>query len=263
MPGETLEEAQLLLQASLFEVILAERPERDRRRIRDCLEESFFLAFTRLQPATVFEIGAHRAEFSRRCKRQAPATRIIAFEANPNVFEAARAEVEADGVEFVHKAVSNAAGMIRFNVPLAAEDGAERTTMGSMLYDNRTEMHRSYEVAAVTLDSVAPPGGTNLIWIDVEGAIGAVLEGAAATLSNCVALYAELESNADRWPGQMVDLEVIRRLRGIGLVPILRDVQRRGWQYNALFIRPDLVPPAVLDEITAHFRRAVVAKLKR
>ena len=57
------------------------------------------------------------------------------------------------------------------------------------------------------------------------------------------------------WPGQMLDVEVIRRLAEFGLVPVLRDVYRQDWQYNALFVREALLSDA---EVVAEIKRNMI-----
>jgi hypothetical protein len=92
----------------------------------------------------------------------------------------------------------------------------------------------------------------NAMWVDVEGAIGIVLQGASESLDHCQVLYAEIEQTA-RWQGQLLDIEVVQLLLTHGLVPLARDVQRRGWQYNCIFIRPSLLSEPKVLQIMREF----------
>ena len=91
---------------------------------------------------------------------------------------------------------------------------------------------------AVTLDGFLGDVSNlaNAMWIDVEGALALVFDGAGRTLRNCQALYVEMESSA-RWEGQMIDTDVVSSLSAYGLKPVLRDIQKTCLQYNAIFVR--------------------------
>jgi hypothetical protein len=86
----------------------------------------------------------------------------------------------------------------------------------------------------------------------VEGALGAVLPGSSGTLARAAAVYVEVEAEA-MWDGQWLDRDVLDWFEGIGMVPLLRDRQRRE-QYNVL-----LVPGAAAarPEVTDIVRRAL------
>lgn len=189
-----------------------------------------------LNPAIVLEIGAHDASFSRKMAGLLPASRIVAFEANPDIHKRYRDKALGSGVEFIHACVSNTTAPIRFNVPIKHD--RIKSTMGSILLDSQAHDHTSYEVDAVVLDEfLGDAVGMNAMWIDVEGAIKIVLDGAHETLKNCAALFVELET-VERWPGQALAHDIIPILTNAGLIPLLTDNQRE-WQFNALFVRPE------------------------
>lgn len=62
---------------------------------------------TYLEPAIVLEIGAHAAEFSRSVKGALPNSRVVAFEANPNVYDHHHDDVMSTGVEYVEKCIAD------------------------------------------------------------------------------------------------------------------------------------------------------------
>lgn len=259
---ERLDHQLLMLQVQkhFHEAHLLNKPDTERRRISRCLEDAFFFLTKSVSPDLVIEIGAHRAEFSRRCKQHLPDSRVIAFEANPSVHGRFREEVGRDGVEYLNKAAAAAKGTVTFSVPLARADNREITTMGSLLVGARAPDHRTYEVEAEPIDEFIGRDRErkNVMWIDVEGAIGSVLDGAGATLESCIAVYAELEPSGDRWPGQLIDVDVFRRLEAFRLFPILRDVQRKGWQYNALFIKDELFADERVARMIERYSKALL-----
>lgn len=208
---------------------------------------------TALRPATILEIGAHEAGFSQRMKRALPDSRVVAFEANPEVHARHRAVLDAAGVEYLMTCMADTEGERTFNIPVRRT--RVKATMGSVLEDSEAEDHIRYRVPGVTLDGfLGADQGAVALWIDVEGAMGQVLAGGAATLRRCVALFAELETTA-RWPGQTLAHEVLPAITQAGLVPLLADTQRE-WQFNVLFVRPAvLADPAITDIVRGYFAR--------
>jgi FkbM family methyltransferase len=205
---------------------------------------------------TIVEIGALDAQFSRSCRKFAPSARIVALEGNPKVFERFRDLVLADNVEYLNMAVADTDGVVVIRAPLK-ENNVEIPGMTSLLPGRWFSNYNLYETPSVRIDTLlgAATSAPSALWIDVEGAIGRVLAGAEATLSTCALLYAELEPSDQMWPGQMLDVEVIRRLAEFGLVPVLRDVYRQDWQYNALFVREALLSDA---EVVAEIKRNMI-----
>lgn len=216
-----------------------------------------FRSMARLtDPTLTLEIGAFEAGFSRWVKRELPQARAVAFEANPLVWAHHRAQVTALGVEYLNLAVGPDNGPVTLNVPRdfdgRARDPVNR--MASLGSNLRSEEQVAVEVPGVRLDDAVPLGAEDrmVAWIDVEGALGAVLPASGATLGRAAAVYVEVEAEP-MWDGQWLDLDVLEWFEGIGMVPVLRDRQRRE-QYNVL-----LVPTAAAatPEVTRIVRRAL------
>jgi FkbM family methyltransferase len=221
-----------------------------RKRISDDLSKAVQKLVAHLAPETVLEIGAHEASFSRRMKSALPRSRIVAFEANPVVFDTYKSRVLGTGVDYQFKCIADENRSYKFSVP-----GTDRAhpTMGSVLRYTKSDAFATYDVDGVRLDDFLGPVTTpNAMWIDVEGAIGSVLAGAASSLTHCVLLFAELEA-IERWEGQMLDVEVIALLASHGLVPVLRDIQRHKWQHNILFIREKSLSDPVVQKVCLDF----------
>jgi FkbM family methyltransferase len=216
-----------------------------------------FRSLARLtDPTLTLEIGAFEAGFSRWVRRELPAARAVAFEANPLVWAHHRDEVTALGVEYLNLAIGPENGPVTLNVPRdfdgRARDPVNR--MASLGSNLRSEEQVAVEVPGVRLDDAVPLDEDDRLvaWIDVEGALGAVLPASGATLRRAAAVYVEVEAEA-MWDGQWLDRDVLEWFEGIGMVPLLRDRQRRE-QYNVLLV-PESA--AATPEVAQIVRRAL------
>lgn len=216
-----------------------------RRSISALLADLFQALVVRQAPEVVLEVGAHEATMSIAMKRALESARIVAFEANPYVFEHQHRRFRRLGIEYVHACVAESEGPKRFLVPMDGE--RRRLRMGSMLVHRNSAEFTESEVEGVTLDGFLgdQAAAPNAIWLDVEGATGAVLDGAPVTLSSCVALFAELEVE-QRWAGQRLESDIAAQLARHGLVPVVSDIQA-PWQFNVLFLRADAIAAASAD----------------
>lgn len=192
-----------------------------------------------LAPDTILEIGAHEAGFSRRCKAKHPEAQVIAFEANPAIYGEYRAEAEAAGVTYRNECVGDADGTVTFNVPIR-EDGHLGRGTGSLNAPKESGRDaRQFETPCHKLDSiVTPDSGRIAAWIDVEGAVGQVLDGGSEAFHQVDLAFIELEEK-EEWAGQLVYADVARILAGFGLLPFLSAYQRRR-QLNVFFLRQSL-----------------------
>ena len=201
-------------------------------------------------PTLSLEIGAFEASFSRWVRRELPAARAVAFEANPMVWAHHREEVASTGVEYLNLAIGPDNGPVTLHVPRdfdgRARDPVNR--MASLGSNLRSEEQVTVEVPGVRLDDAVRLGDDDRLvaWIDVEGALGAVLPGSRETLGRAAAVYVEVEAEPI-WDGQWLDGDVLEWFAGIGMVPLLRDRQRRE-QYNVLLVpEAAAATPAVAD----------------
>jgi FkbM family methyltransferase len=251
----------LHLQGELIEGSLGKRKSM-RKETTDHVAGLFQQVTTHIAPELVIEIGAHAAEFSREMKHRLPSARVIAFEANPEVFSKHALQVTGTGVEFVRKCIAAENKKLQFHVPVvkrrnAPESERPRRTMGSLMHNTTAMKEVTYEVDGVTLDGFlgSDVNKPKAIWIDVEGAAGSILRGSRAALRTCLALYMELETR-EQWVNQMLADAVIAELATLGLVPVIRDVQREGWQYNAMFLHVELLRDAEIIRLcSSQYRR--------
>ena len=230
-----------------------------RRRTVNDLSQAVEQIVAHLKPELVLEIGAHRAEFSRAVKKKIPSSRVIAFEANPTVYERFKAELANTEVEYVFQCVADENKTYRFAVP--GKD-REQLTMGSVLNYKPVGTYASYDVEGKRLDDFLGQNiASNAMWVDVEGAVGSVLGGAEKTLKECVLFFAELEA-MPRWDGQILDKQVIEILAGYGLYPALRDIQRHRWQHNVLFLREEALSDTVILNICSDFLKNTISHVR-
>lgn len=223
-----------------------------RKRNADELGDAVSKLVVHLKPEIVLEIGAHEAKFSQTIKSKLPASRVVAFEANPTVYKKFEARAKEGNIEYLYQCIADEDRAYQFAVP-----GKDRAhpTMGSVLRYTQKETFETYEVHGTKLDTFLDgASASNAMWIDVEGAVGSVLKGAEAALQNCVLLFAELEAR-ERWEGQLLDSDVIKILMSIGLVPVLRDIQRHKWQHNILFLRESALSDNKVREICFQYVR--------
>jgi FkbM family methyltransferase len=126
--------------------------------------------------ATVLDLGAHQGVVALMlADKVGEAGRVIAVEAEPHnarVAERNRELNEAENLIVVHAAGAASEGVISFSEGLNGRIGGEAA-----------EGH--VDVPAATVDGLAAEHGTpDLVFVDVEGYEGHVLEGAGNTLAN-------------------------------------------------------------------------------
>ena len=215
-------------------------PITQRATITRLLEELFDNLIDGLRPSVIVEVGAFEANFSRRMRLRYPDAVIHAFEANPRVFEKFSEEVSRAGVIYRHIAIGASSGTAVLHIPeqIANSPMPFENSMASLhvvgLRDSRTT---AVSVPMLPLDKALElrPADRCALWIDVEGAIDQVLNGAAETLAKTDLLICELE-RAPVWTGQVLDADLRKRLEAHGFRLVARDCQK-WFQYNAIFIR--------------------------
>lgn len=216
------------------------------------LDEFFFRLVELADPARFVEVGAYKAEASRHVRRALPQARVVAFEANPHNHARYQGEIAADDapIEYLHMAVADGPSELTLHLrrEVAGEQLREVTGNSSLL--PRTAADTTYEkiaVPATSLDAFFADDLTaaSCVWIDVEGAAGAVLAGGARFLQSCSVVKIEVEE-APFWRGQWLSLDVLAHFLAAGFQPIARDIEYEN-QFNILFARNDFArDPRVL-----------------
>ena len=241
-------------------------PLQPREQITEALEAMLGRVIQLAAPDLFVEIGAFEASFSRRMRRAFPDATVIAYEANPRVFDRFGAEARAVGVDYRHAALSDRDGSITFNVMevISGRDMPALNRMGSIKPIAMPDS-RSIEVTvrAARLDSELgeTAGERACLWVDVEGAAGDVLRGAQRALARTDVLYCEVESG-EVWQEQALAPEVIGLAEAAGFVLVARDCQK-AFQRNCLFLRPALAARADIAAEVAGYTEAAVQKFRR
>ncbi len=133
----------------------------------------------------VYDVGAHAGFFAVLAQREAGALgRVVAFEANPDVAERLRRNLELNRgavARVVARPVADESGAVVLVPGPAPQEDSLRPSPSKMRTDAR---RRSLELEAVTLDEIVDAGERlpDVIKIDVEGAELAVLRGARETI---------------------------------------------------------------------------------
>ncbi|MEM5515315.1 FkbM family methyltransferase [Henriciella sp. AS95] len=189
------------------------------------------------------EVGAYEASFAKRFKRRHPDSNVIAYEANPNVFEHFKKEVTRTGVDYRHRCVGPENSQIEIAIPRDFR-GIRRPAnnqMASLMSNLHADDVDKVQVDCVRLDDDVLPSPEDVIalWVDVEGATSQVFGAAKKTLERTAALLVEVESRPI-WEGQWLAADVDAFLRSCGFVALARDTQRVH-QFNFIYANPRLV----------------------
>lgn len=197
-----------------------------------------------LAPSTVFEVGAREAIYLRSlCDTDA---KLVAFEASRANYDRFGPEVRdaCPRAEYKYLAVAERTGSVQFhvNTVIGGRPADEYTGRNSILDRRQTTTHTTVNVPCVALsDYIETEGleGRYAMWIDVEGATGAVLMGLREYLDAVDLIHVEVEIKP-YWRGQWLEPEVLRYCHDHGLVLVARDRESR-YQYNCLLVRVDRI----------------------
>ena len=198
-----------------------------------------------IDPALFVEAGAYRADASCKVRADHPACRVVAFEANPYNYRRYAEELDfaSLGVEFLNLAVTEANGPVTFHLRTRQDGEDLRRVTGNSSLLRRQGTDTEYEeitVQGVSLDEYFADSTASPVcmWIDVEGASGAVLRGARQLLERTELVLIEVEEKF-QWEHQWRSLDVIEFFLDAGFVPLTRDAEYNQ-QYNILFVRNDV-----------------------
>jgi FkbM family methyltransferase len=234
----------------------------ERKRSAAALRSLFIDLVCELGPPLTAEIGAFDADFSRTIKRRLPQTRALAFEANPYNHSAMSPAAKADGVDYRHMALSDQDGTAMFNI--VAQYGADRYSQvkGNDSLLQRTLdgiVYEKVEVPSARADTVfgAPDlaGQRACLWVDVEGAAGAVLEGAQQLLRRTDAILIEVEHHR-YWENQWLAGDVDAALQSAGLRPAARDFEYEH-QHNLVYVSPAAASLGAYDFLMCRYFSAI------
>lgn len=155
---------------------------------------------------TVLDVGARDCEESRQFALAYPEARVYAFECNPATLPRCRAMAAAEPrISLTEKAVSNRTGTVTFypidqqrTVTGVADGnpGASSLFRATGRYAEENYVQDEIEVETLRLDEFMHAQGidaVDILWMDVQGAEGLVLEGLGARLRAIRFLHVEVE----------------------------------------------------------------------
>lgn len=214
-----------------------------RRRVRGLPLESRFLFYALIllvRPDTICDVGSCDGSEAFRFRRLRPGARVVAFEANPNNYQAIANDPRSRGIELRHEAVADQDGELTFYVVDVPEDkpwARGASSLGRRAQDSRfglTEMPVS--VQAHRLDTVLADASPPIaLWIDVEGAASRVVAGFDGIVSSLSFITVEVEHHS-LWEDQTQAPEVIATLQDLGFRVISRQTDGPS-QDNVVLVR--------------------------
>ena len=231
----------------------------------EALVSAFFNIIDQLNTTSSLEIGAFKAEFSRRFISNTPTGHALAVEANPHNYKKFKSSLNEAGVNYHHAAVLDREGSCELQLHVTdidIENGYIRGNNSILTSDARPDT-QAVSVPGTTLDTLVksyveagslpdPEVAHPVLWIDVEGALDLVIAGGTQTIANSTVIFAEVETEC-LWNNQATFIEVAAQLDKLGFSPWLRDCEYEPEQFNVMFANRKLVDAALLESLARQF----------
>ncbi len=200
---------------------------------------------------TVCDVGSMDGYDALLFRRTLPAATIIALEPNPRNFVLMETDerFRRHGIRVLPLAASDCDSAAPFFV-VQAEYARNRDTprrgMSSLhRRSNGAVLAEVVQVRTVRLDNLLVSegcaGGRVALWVDTEGMAFEALSGAAGVLERTQMLHVEVETTPCIGQNQRLFPDVERLLIDAGFELVATDHPRTSIQFNALFVRTDLV----------------------
>jgi len=172
----------------------------------------------------VCDIGSRDGDQALLFRHLCPEASVLAFEANPINFAAMSKDVRLTNqrIDLFPFAISNARGTASFHITDVDynDPGANKGT-SSLLPSAKVKIKSAVEVETRRIDEVVPAqcpqAKAVALWIDVEGAEFAVLEGMAGIKDRVIAVHVETAKVKLR-DGQRTLAELVSLMRSYGFV---------------------------------------------
>lgn len=192
----------------------------------------------------LYDIGSCDGFESTLFRQVLPAARVIAFEANPVLYQkmVANPVIAENKIEVLPYAISNQNGTARFHVPDLnyADQNVENPGVGSLLVHESLKIRETVEVPTRRIDEFLlannPDARKVALWIDVEGAEFFVLEGMAGIKDRVVAVHVETARKPMR-VGQMVYADVEKLMKSMGFVPVGDNIPEADIWGDMVFVQ--------------------------
>lgn len=213
----------------------------------------------------ILELGAHRAATSKRFVKAKAGRKAVAIEANPFNFSKFGPMAKDVGVLYMNYALTDQTGPL--NLVLSDSDQDRKRghtkTSNSILRNLGFGRTKKVEVPGITFDDLehdpafkaylpSLADARPALWIDVEGALSHLLDGAHKALPKCLFAMAEVES-VELFEGQKTVKHVAQQFADVGFFPFLRDSEYMPTQHNVIFVNSSLISPEKLQPIKETF----------
>ena len=200
---------------------------------------------------TVCDVGSMDGSDALRFRRMLPRAEIIALEPNPRNFELMEADsrLQRHHIRVLPLAASDCEANAQFFVVRA-----EYSASGNPAFRGMSSMYRRTDgpplaevigVHTIRLDSLlaasGDAGGRLALWIDTEGRAFEAISGASGILARTQLLHVEVETVPCIGAEQRLFPDVERILIGAGFSLVATDQPRTSIQFNALFVRAELL----------------------
>lgn len=189
-----------------------------------------------LKPTIILDVGSMDGSDSKKFKALVPTADVIAFEANPNNYQAmcANTALQQAGIRVVNRLVSNQEGSRTFFVqqPTSTTTATNKGTSSAIRRSEPGMETLEVSLDAVRIDSFLSQEYPNkkrvAMWIDVEGHAYEVLESLRGIKDDIYLIHIEVETK-EIWPGQKIEQDILVLAQSMGFIPIARgahEVQR-------------------------------------
>ena len=187
-------------------------------------------------------VGAYEADEASRMRQVYPNAQFLCFEPNPKTYQRlAKKHEDCDWLTPRNVALSDAPGKDRFyeldmpgNGSLLEPDVENWATTVKWNDKGMT----SFEVEMSTLDhEAATLPAVDLLWMDVQGAEGRVLDGGGETLKRVKAIIVEVALVHSPYKGAMLFPAIKARLEVLGFMCVGLGVGAWNGNGNAFFVR--------------------------
>ena len=202
------------------------------------MERLFFNLSKKLGCTQIIECGAHDAITSQKFV-DANSGKALAIEANPFVHAKFKAQYLNSNIDYRSIGLAKAPAILEMNIP--SHHTNESSLEGSLKRRDDFKDYRTIEVIVDTLDNISgnfANSSATVLWIDVEGLGGEVLEGAHNVLSNpnVKLIYIEVQEDSAYYSDELNALQISERLSYFDFIPIARDYPASNL-YNLLFVK--------------------------
>jgi FkbM family methyltransferase len=200
---------------------------------------------------TVCDIGSMDASDALRFRRVLPNATVIALEPNPRNFELMEADqrLADNSIKIYPVAASDDTSEEPFYIVNADyAKGRDRYRRGMSSLHRRfdgSQLADVVQVRTIRVDELLAaesPGKQPIaLWVDTEGMALEVIDGARAVLPFTRMLHVEVETEAIIGAEQKLFRHVERVLNDAGFSLVATDQPRHHLQFNALFVRADVL----------------------